>query len=156
MSLSPNKSYIYTFLCVIIKQQLSTMLLPVYKVDTWLKRNIPYRGALVSHGTGALMHLPHHPNALTLCGRDKMGDISQTTFWNVFSSMGIFEFRLQFHWSLFLMVWLTEFSIVSDNGLTSSNQCWLVYRRFYALLGLIVTTVCVQGKCLLMQICTYS
>ena len=43
---------------------------------------------------------------LTYWGRDKMADISQTTFSNVFSSMKMFEFRLKFHWSLFLSVQL--------------------------------------------------
>ena len=32
----------------------------------------------------------------------KMADISQTTFLNAFSWMKMFEFRLKFHWSLFL------------------------------------------------------
>ena len=39
---------------------------------------------------------------LTHSGRDKMAAISQTTHWNPFSLMKIFEFRLKFHWSLFL------------------------------------------------------
>ena len=34
-------------------------------------------------------------------GRDNMSDISPTTFWNAFSWMKIYEFRLKFHWSLF-------------------------------------------------------
>ena len=46
---------------------------------------------------------------LTHWGRDKMADISQTTFSHVFSSMKMFEFRLKFHWSLFLRVQLTKF-----------------------------------------------
>ena len=39
---------------------------------------------------------------LTHWGRDKMDAISQTTFWNVFSWIKIYEFRLRFHWNLFL------------------------------------------------------
>ena len=39
---------------------------------------------------------------LTHWGRDEIDNISQTTFSNVFSSMKMFEFRLKFHWSLFL------------------------------------------------------
>ena len=46
---------------------------------------------------------------LTHWGRDKMAAISQTTFSNAFSSIKMFEFRLQFHWSLFLRVQLTIF-----------------------------------------------
>ena len=47
-----------------------------------------------------------HP-VLTHWGRDKMADISQTTFSNVFCWMKIYEFRLIFHWTLFLRVKLT-------------------------------------------------
>ena len=45
---------------------------------------------------------------LTHWGRDEM-DISETTFSNVFSSIKMFEFRLQFYWSLFLRDQLTIF-----------------------------------------------
>ena len=41
--------------------------------------------------------------------RDEMDAISQTTFWSAFSWMKMFEFRLKFHWSLFLRVQLTIF-----------------------------------------------
>ena len=41
---------------------------------------------------------------LTHWGGDKMADISQTTFFNVFSWKKMYEFRLKFHWSLFLRV----------------------------------------------------
>ena len=43
-----------------------------------------------------------HITTLTHWGRDEMNNISQTTLSNVFSSMKMFEFRLKFHWSLFL------------------------------------------------------
>ena len=46
---------------------------------------------------------------LTHWGRDKMDAILQTTFWSTFSWMKMFEFRLKFHWSLFLRVQLTIF-----------------------------------------------
>ena len=46
---------------------------------------------------------------LTHWGRDKMDAISHTTLWSAFSSMKMFEFRLKFHWSLFLRVQLTIF-----------------------------------------------
>ena len=42
-------------------------------------------------------------------GRDKMDDISQTTFSSAFSWMKMFEFRLKIHLSLFLRVQLTIF-----------------------------------------------
>ena len=49
------------------------------------------------------------PDDLTHWGRDKIDAISQTTFWSAFSWMKMFEFRLKFHWSLFLRVQLTIF-----------------------------------------------
>ena len=65
------------------------------------------------------------------------------TFSNAFSWMKTFEFRLKFHWSLFLRVQLTIFRHQSRWWLgavqaTSHylNQWWLVYRRIYASLGL--------------------
>ena len=54
---------------------------------------------------------------LTHWGRDKMDDISQTTF----------EFRLKFHWSLFLRVQLTIFHYDSDNGLAPSRQQAIIW-----------------------------
>ena len=44
---------------------------------------------------------------LTHWGRDKMAAVSQTTLSNAFSWMKMLEFRLRFHWSLFLRVQLT-------------------------------------------------
>ena len=46
---------------------------------------------------------------LTHWGGDRMDAISQTTFGSAFSWMKMFEFRLKFHWSLFLRVQLTIF-----------------------------------------------
>ena len=57
--------------------------------------------------------------------------------------MKMLEFRLKFHWSLFLMVTLTLFQHwlrwwLGAVQATSHylNQWWLVYRRIYASLGL--------------------
>ena len=50
-----------------------------------------------------------HQHDLTHWCRGKMDAISQTTFWSAFSWMKMFEFRLKFHWSLFLRVQLTIF-----------------------------------------------
>ena len=49
----------------------------------------------------------HH--SLTHWGRVKMAAIFQTTFSNGFSWMKMHEFRLTFHWILFLVVQLTIF-----------------------------------------------
>ena len=46
---------------------------------------------------------------LTHWGRDKMAAIFQTTFSDGFSWMKMYEFRLTFHWSVFLGVPLTIF-----------------------------------------------
>ena len=46
---------------------------------------------------------------LTHWGRDKMSFFSQTTLSNAFSWMKMLEFRLRFHWSLFLRFQLTLF-----------------------------------------------
>ena len=73
----------------------------------------------------------------------QMDAISQTTFSNAFSWMKMFEFRLKFHWSLFLRFQLTIFQHWFRYWLgavqaTSHylNQWWLVYWRIYASLGL--------------------
>ena len=44
---------------------------------------------------------------LTHWGRYKMDAISQTTFWSAFCWIEMIEFRLKFHWNLFLRVQLT-------------------------------------------------
>ena len=46
---------------------------------------------------------------LTHWGRDKMAAIFQTTFSNAYSRMKMYEFRLKFHWNLFLRVQFTTF-----------------------------------------------
>ena len=48
-------------------------------------------------------------STLTHWGRDKMDAISQMTFTNAFFWMKMFEFRLKFHWSLFLRAQLAIF-----------------------------------------------
>ena len=46
---------------------------------------------------------------LTHWGRDKLAAIFQTTFWNGFAWMKMFEYRLKYHRRLFLRVKLTIF-----------------------------------------------
>ena len=62
-----------------------------------------------------------------------MDAISQTTFSSAFSWMKMFEFRLKFHWNMFLRVQSTIFQHWLSYYL---NQWWLIYRRMYASLGL--------------------
>ena len=59
--------------------------------------------------------------------RDKMVDISQTTFPNAFSWMKIYEFRLIFHWNLILRFKLTNSSIGSDNGLALNRRQAIIW-----------------------------
>ena len=56
-----------------------------------------------------LLPVRHQAINWTHWGRDETDNISQTTFWNVVSSMKMFEFRLTSHWSMFLRVQLTIF-----------------------------------------------
>ena len=56
--------------------------------------------------------------ALTHWGRNKMIAVFQTTFSNAFSWRKIFEFRLKFHWCLYLR------DIPADNGLVRQAIIW--------------------------------
>ena len=76
-------------------------------------------------------------------GWDKMAAISQTTISNACSWMKMLEFRLRFHWSLFIRVQLTLFQHWFRQWLGAGqatshclNQWWLVYWRIYVSLGL--------------------
>ena len=59
---------------------------------------------------------------LTHWGQDKMADVFQTTFSNVFPWMKMHGLRLRFHWSLFLMFVLIILQHGSDNGLAPTRQ----------------------------------
>ena len=88
--------------------------------------------------------LPPNPPTdwmLTNWGRDEIDVISQTTFSNAFSWMKMNEFRLGFHWSLFLRFELTilhhwfRLWLGADQATSHYlNQWWLVtdaYMRHY-------------------------
>ena len=80
----------------------------------FFKRNIfqtPCFNPFTSHGVfnecrPNILSKPIKSN-LTHWGRDKMDAIFQTTFSNAFLWMKMYEFRLRFHWSLFLRFQLT-------------------------------------------------
>ena len=55
---------------------------------------------------------------LTHWGRAKMAAVSQTTLSNAFSWMKMLEFRLKFHWSLFLRV------VFNNNSLLVQIMAW--------------------------------
>ena len=63
---------------------------------------------------------------LTHWGWDKMAFVSQTTFSNTFSCKKMYQFRLKFHWGLFLRIQLTIFHhshvICSDNDLAPTRR----------------------------------
>ena len=63
----------------------------------------------------------------TIWGRDKIATIFQTTYLNAFSWMKMYEFRLRFHWRLFLRFQLTISSIGSDNGLAPVRRQIIVW-----------------------------
>ena len=56
-------------------------------------------------------------------GRGKMAAIFQTTSSNEFSWMKMCEYRLKFHWNLFLRVQLT----ISDNGLAPTRRQVIIW-----------------------------
>ena len=61
--------------------------------------------AIIGHESAQWSHEPDvliQVSELTHWHRDKMADISLTTFSNAFSWMTTCEFHLRFHWSLFL------------------------------------------------------
>ena len=83
---------------------------------------------ITQHSGNGLVPSDNKPlpeSMLTHWGRDKMDAISQTTYSSAFSWMKMFEFRLKFHWRMFLRVQLTII-----------HQWWLVHWRMYASLGL--------------------
>ena len=74
--------------------------------------------------------------ASTHWGRDKMTAIFQTIFWNGFSRMKLYEFRLLGAQLTIFQHWF-RWWIGADQATSHHlNQRWLVYRRIYASLGL--------------------
>ena len=76
-----------------------------------LHRSIWWRHGMATIPTGPLWDECNNVDwfSLTHWGRDKMAAISQTTFSSGFSLLKMYEFRLRFYWSVFLMVKLTIF-----------------------------------------------
>ena len=67
------------------------------------------------------------------------GRLFPDTFWIGFSWMKMYEFRLEFHWGLFLLTifqhWFRKWLGTDQATSHYLNQSWLVYRRIYASLG---------------------
>ena len=92
------------------------------KIDNFLRKNmnmktLPKICQLFYSGLSVLTHW----------GRDKMDAVSQTTLWSAFSSMKMFEFRLKFHWSLFLRANWQSSIIGLDNGLAQSRRQAIIW-----------------------------
>ena len=83
----------------------------------------------------------HLKSILTLWGRDRRAVIFQTTVSDAFSWMVTYEFRLRFHWILFLRVKLRVPALVQ---IMAWHQWWSVYWRIYASLELNSSLVCTQ------------
>ena len=76
--------------------------------NEWYWRKLRQKRTELYHTRGCIVYLQVSSH-LTHRGRDKMATVSQTTLSNAFSWMKMLEFRLRFHWSLFLRVQLTIF-----------------------------------------------
>ena len=87
-----------------------TVCLRVAKVRPWYWFTSLNFGAFSQERWPATAKVGHffysHPSSLTHWGRDKMAAIFQTTFPNEFSWLKMYEYRVKFHWSLFLRVQL--------------------------------------------------
>ena len=117
-----------------------------------LPGNITYSATITSDGYRSDVQLTKDTSRgpvhwvkfiLTHWGRDKMDAIFQTTFSNWYYWMKMYEFRLKFHWSLFLKFQLAIFQhwfrwwLGADQATSHYlNQWWIVYWRIYASLGL--------------------
>ena len=104
--------YIYIFLLWLWSGRFSHVL-RYYRIATtqgqwnrtqeYLQRGYVSRQRLMAQ-TKTSIPKPCH---LTHWGRDKMAAVSRTTLSNAFSWMKLYEFRLRFHWNLFLGFQLT-------------------------------------------------
>ena len=115
-----------------------------YCLSIWgMTTSLNYSRVAVFIMNGALQCRWIRRSVLTHWSLDKRAAIFQTAFWNGFSSMKMYEYRLKFHWSLFLCVKLTIFrhwfrKCLGAGQATSHflNQWRLVCWRIYASLGL--------------------
>ena len=90
-----------------------------------------------------LRGVPSEQTWLSQWGRNKIATIYQTTFSNAFSGIKMYEFRLIFHWSLFLGFELTIFQhwfgwwLGADQATSQYvDQWWLLYWCIYLSLNL--------------------
>ena len=98
--------YTYIYIYIYIYMQLDSLLQLQRKVGFVESSSI---SMLFSSFTKMLHTKIDRSYNLTYGGQNKMAAISKTTFWNGFSLMTMFEFRLKFHWILSPGVQLTIF-----------------------------------------------
>ena len=142
ISQSPNMSYAKTLITWSTKN-IDHRTLQIINAENTLIDELIYLSVVYMVGYLSTWVRFSHVSTLTYWGRDKMDAISQTTFSSAFSWMKMFEFRLKFHWSLFLRVQLTIIQHwfrwwLGADQVTSHylNHWWLVFWRIYASPGL--------------------
>ena len=79
------------------------------KYRYFIRLTFPRPDSLHFSASGYCQAVYHATRRLTHWEWDKMAAVFQTTFSNAFSWMKMYEFRLKFHWSLFLGVQLAIF-----------------------------------------------
>ena len=105
-------TYRCTFVCIqFIRSSFLEICRGVWDLPHWVIYLLPPSTPMlwVHEVITAIFQTPWTPASLTHWGREKIDAILQTTFSNAFSRMKMYEFRLGFHWSLFLRVQLTIF-----------------------------------------------
>ena len=101
---------------LLLKQQLSSVQLDSFSLIKWARRctlvfyNDTYTTCNISQMEWPkqwviLRNKLWHP--VNILRRGKIAAIVQTTFWNAFPWMKMYEFRLKFHWTLFQRFQLT-------------------------------------------------
>ena len=93
-----NLSFVYSAIQLVIVRSLRLLITIDEHMFWWcrnIKRGINFKLSLWIFRFSFVPVLAHW-------GRDKMAAISQTTFWNRFSWIRMYEFRFKFHWSLLL------------------------------------------------------
>ena len=94
---------IYKILCPLLINFALELVSHLLHVKQLKNNNIALFSMLIGHRLKALLNW-FIISPLTHWGRDKMAAIFQTTFWNAFSWMKMFDFRLRFHGTLFRRV----------------------------------------------------
>ena len=87
---------------------------------------------------------------------DKIAAISQTTCPNAFSWIDIFEFKIKFHWNMFLESNWQYVGIGSDNGLAPSRRQAIIWTNAHPINWRIYTALGGDELIHSVHICWYS